>query len=268
MDLPYSPAPPLKRCRKCGVLKSLQHDFGIDNITKDGRSARCITCKRAESAAYRAQHPDKVRTAVAQWAAKNPDKIHAYTEAHKNEKRARGRKRYLDNKPAINAEHAAWYEANKAERKKSIAAWEAAHKAERKARKAAQYAANPTAWRAREAAWLAEHPSYGGVKWQRRRARQAGAAIIDLTPEQFEEIKQAFQYRCAYCPDTCQACKKKTHTLHQEHIEPVVKGGNYTVHNIVPACNECNAKKGTGPPPKAVQPLLLTVAPSHTKKKP
>lgn len=37
------------------------------------------------------------------------------------------------------------------------------------------------------------------------------------------------------------------------------------LHNIVPACQSCNSKKGRKAPLCPVQPLLLTLAPEETK---
>jgi 5-methylcytosine-specific restriction endonuclease McrA len=56
-----------------------------------------------------------------------------------------------------------------------------------------------------------------------------------LTEEQWEEIKNYFDNRCAYCG--------KEKPLQQEHFIPVSKGGEYTHNNIIPACGDCNFKK-------------------------
>ena len=45
--------------------------------------------------------------------------------------------------------------------------------------------------------------------------------------------------------------------LEMDHITPLSKGGDHTASNIVPCCRSCNAKKGTGPVLKPVQPMLL-----------
>lgn len=82
-----------------------------------------------------------------------------------------------------------------------------------------------------------------------RRESRKRAVRATLTLDQWQAILVAYNHHCAYCG--------KTGKLTQDHIHPVSKGGEYTIHNIVPACLLCNSKKRTGPPPKPVQPLLL-----------
>jgi 5-methylcytosine-specific restriction endonuclease McrA len=69
---------------------------------------------------------------------------------------------------------------------------------------------------------------------QRRRAAKANVAA-NFTAEDWERCKETFQHRCAYC-----GRKRK---LTQDHIVPVIKGGGYTIDNIVPACLSCNVSK-------------------------
>lgn len=57
-----------------------------------------------------------------------------------------------------------------------------------------------------------------------------------LTLEQWEAIKSAYKYRCAYCG-------KKTVRLTQDHVISVSLDGPYVAWNIVPACLSCNSQK-------------------------
>ena len=100
----------------------------------------------------------------------------------------------------------------------------------------------------------------------RRYARLKGVAVLDLSAQQWQEILEAYNFRCAYCPPSCWRCHKKKHTLTQDHIDPIFHGGNHTLWNVVPACQSCNSTKRTGPPLVPVQPLLLTIAPKRTSK--
>ncbi len=61
------------------------------------------------------------------------------------------------------------------------------------------------------------------------------ADVVDFMPEQWKQIKIAFDYRCAYCGSRTE--------LEQDHVTPISKGGNHTAANIVPACRSCNARK-------------------------
>lgn len=76
----------------------------------------------------------------------------------------------------------------------------------------------------------------------KRKKRMATVAVSDLTVQQWQDIKAAWDHRCAYCGDTPE-------NLTMDHYLPIVKGGNHTASNIVPACMTCNCKKNDGPPP-------------------
>jgi endogenous inhibitor of DNA gyrase (YacG/DUF329 family) len=94
---------------------------------------------------------------------------------------------------------------------------------------------------------------------KKRRARKRNAPISDFTAEQWEAMKIHYGHRCVYCDQDCQACRRKTHILTQDHVMPLSKGGSHTVSNSVPACRDCNFKKRTGPPLVPVQPLLFAL---------
>jgi len=85
--------------------------------------------------------------------------------------------------------------------------------------------------------------------FQRRRARQKQLPAT-LTHDQWLEILQSYDHRCAYCG-------QQFDKLTRDRIIPVVNGGGTTMHNIVPACRKCNRAKGMNPPPIPVQPVLL-----------
>ena len=69
---------------------------------------------------------------------------------------------------------------------------------------------------------------------RRYRAIMAGVKAT-LTTQEWQEIIEKFDYRCAYC-------HKRT-KLEVDHVIPISKGGNHTADNVVPACRSCNASK-------------------------
>src|SRR5690606_23208371 len=74
------------------------------------------------------------------------------------------------------------------------------------------------------------------IKRRRHRRRMAVKQVPStFTFEQWGDCLSYFGNSCAYC--------RGTGTLHQEHFIPVSLGGEYTVQNIIPACEECNLKK-------------------------
>jgi len=81
-----------------------------------------------------------------------------------------------------------------------------------------------------------EKGKFNIIKAVNRRQRIFDKTKNDLTFEQWESIKKAFDYRCAYCGE-------KFDKLEKDHIIPISKGGQHIADNIVPACRFCNSKK-------------------------
>jgi 5-methylcytosine-specific restriction endonuclease McrA len=69
----------------------------------------------------------------------------------------------------------------------------------------------------------------------RRRAGRMLRADNDLTAEQWLAILEAWGC-CAYCGDVEKALQK-------DCVQPLSRGGRYTLDNVVPACGSCNASK-------------------------
>jgi len=61
------------------------------------------------------------------------------------------------------------------------------------------------------------------------------AADNDLTAAEWSSIRDAWA-ACAYCGATGVP-------LQRDCVQPISRGGRYTLDNIVPACGSCNASK-------------------------
>lgn len=98
---------------------------------------------------------------------------------------------------------------------------------------------------ARESAkrWGAKNTPYVRENSRKYRARKKGALICDVTPQQWKDKQAEFNNCCAYCKVTFSADNVAT----QDHIVPLIEGGNHTITNIVPACRSCNSKKQRRP---------------------
>lgn len=79
-----------------------------------------------------------------------------------------------------------------------------------------------------------EGRSYKRMKFHFRNA-QIKKLPNTLTESEWEENKNLFDNRCAYCG--------KESKLTQDHIIPVSRLGGYTKNNIVPCCPSCNSSK-------------------------
>jgi 5-methylcytosine-specific restriction endonuclease McrA len=69
----------------------------------------------------------------------------------------------------------------------------------------------------------------------RRRQRRVNAVVNDLSIEQWEALKAAWN-GCAYCGAT-------DRPLQRDCVMAISRGGRYTVDNVVPACGSCNTSK-------------------------
>jgi hypothetical protein len=70
---------------------------------------------------------------------------------------------------------------------------------------------------------------------RKRRELKKRSLESTFTSKDWELCLQHFNNKCAYCGEENQ--------LVQDHFVPIVKGGAYTVDNIVPACILCNQRK-------------------------
>lgn len=97
--------------------------------------------------------------------------------------------------------------------------------------------------RERDKQWQIDNPEACRAKSHRRRARLAGLPAR-FTNDDWQQILKSYGGRCAYCGIA-------SDRLQQEHIIPLTQGGGYTPDNIVPACPECNQRKGNRTPEEA-----------------
>ncbi|MFF2371461.1 HNH endonuclease [Agromyces sp. NPDC058110] len=71
--------------------------------------------------------------------------------------------------------------------------------------------------------------------YARRRKRRMAQHTHDLSPEQWEALVAEWG-ACAYCG-------AKDRPLQKDCVQPISRGGRYTLDNVVPACGPCNASK-------------------------
>jgi 5-methylcytosine-specific restriction endonuclease McrA len=69
----------------------------------------------------------------------------------------------------------------------------------------------------------------------RKRRRRMAKVEHDLTPQQWSALQAAWG-ACAYCGQVADAYQR-------DCVQPVSRGGRYTLDNVVPVCRSCNASK-------------------------
>lgn len=83
---------------------------------------------------------------------------------------------------------------------------------------------------------LSHTPAYRVFYQNMRRVRKL-KALGSHTIQEWEALKEKFQYRCANC-----GLEKP---LTRDHIRPLIKGGADYISNIQPLCRSCNSKKSS-----------------------
>jgi len=176
-------------------------------------------------------------------------------EANRAYKRLWNKKTREKNRASYNKKQQAWRAKNPNRYKQAKAAYRKEHTEKIQSYRRAYYLAHRQERIAKTSAWLKSHPDkrrkYVNTIQPRRRAQKRGAHVLNFSAAQWELLQAVFHHRCAYCG------KRAKGKLTQDHITPLSKGGQHTLHNIVPACWPCNRAKGNRAVPRAVQPLLL-----------
>ena len=148
----------------------------------------------------------------------------AYSVAHRAERKAYR----ATHKAEAKAYNAAYCAAHKAEAKTYSAVYYATHKAQYKASNKAYHTSHVEHRKMYLASYRAAHREESNNASITRRARKASLPAT-LTCSEWEGIKAAYKYKCAYCG-------RKFHRLTQDHVIPVSKVGGTIKENIVPAC--------------------------------
>ena len=79
------------------------------------------------------------------------------------------------------------------------------------------------------------HPNSRQARAARRRRKRVAAADNDLTITEWALLQELWA-GCAYCGAI-------DRPLQRDCVQPIARGGRYTIDNIVPACGSCNASK-------------------------
>ncbi len=96
----------------------------------------------------------------------------------------------------------------------------------------------------RTKAWAAANPEkshdLSRALSGRRRARLNGVQIERVGRKDIRAMFEAFRGICAYC-----AVRPASQV---DHFMPLARGGPHAISNLVPACGDCNRRKGPRDP--------------------
>ena len=85
------------------------------------------------------------------------------------------------------------------------------------------------------AAYHRTHPEVLQAKSNGYRAR-ARAAEGQFTSAEWRALVESYEGKCAYCG--------RLGPLEVDHRTPLSRGGTNSIDNVLPACGNCNRKKG------------------------
>lgn len=247
-----------KTCTKCGIEKELS-EFHRSKNGRLGRASKCAKCSLINHAEYYAQNSSKIKERVNKYRLDNKEKIKKAKQKHyqKNKKRLLKKqvRYYADNREIVLENNKNYYSKNKESRNKYRRKYAQEHPQKEKgyrenyqnthrdkvrAARAAYRSRNPN----KTNEWRAANPDKAKAISQRRRANKCSVEINDFTADQWTQLKEKYNYQCVYC-----GCVSNKLTM--DHIIPISRGGNHTLENILPACQQCNSKKGARTPEEA-----------------
>jgi len=239
-----------KICIKCGQSKPLTTEFfNTNKANKDGFVGECKICRKIYSKERREENKEYFSQYKKQYSINNKEKIRESNRRYVNENRDKireyQRKNYQSNRDRINERKRERYKNNKDKSRNYYLAnkdrYIAQHRKYRNenkeliARNNKDYKIkNKDKFSEWSKKWRKNNPERVKVAKQRRRTREK-LVIATLTPEQWENIKEIFSHRCAYCG--------KEKPLTQEHFIALSKGGEFTHNNVLPVCRSCNSSK-------------------------
>lgn len=196
-----------KRCSKCEIEKPIA-EFYWDKRDQR-RYGACKACHNAITAANNRNNPRR--------------------RAWEREYRRRTRSRRLPRRRAL-------YRKRRTQELIRIYAWRKQNHDRYLAILRRSYARHREKRCAGQRAYAKRHPEKVAAIVARQRARKRQAPVNDLTALEWQALLRAFRYRCAYC-------NRKQKQLTQDHLVPLIRGGDHTLTNVVPACRSCNSSK-------------------------
>lgn len=186
---------------------------------------------RVRAARWRADHPGYYKQSMAEWHARNREKV-----------KADGKARYYANPEKYRAASAAWRAANPEANRTANEAWRNANPERLKSKRAEYHAANREKRLAQARAWREKNPERFRELWcyhtSLRRARKMALTGSHTRDEKAALLKQ-FGGKCA--EPTCRV--DLGGRPNWDHIVPVTRGGTNFISNLQPFCKSCNSRK-------------------------
>ncbi len=212
----------LKRCSKCGILKS-RNEFYPRKDKRDGLRNDCRDCVRARAIAYYLAHPESMKKRSSEYVAAHYDEVCArqsrYRQAHKSDHAEYSKSYRANNKTKVKTQKARWYSTNR------------------------EYVKEKTAKRHKL------KPEISRAANRRRKDRIKGTSNI-FTSEDWQRCIGYWHGTCAYCGNPPSLFDRDL-VLQMDHYIPISDAEHCpgtTPCNIIPACQTCNYSKKASDP--------------------
>ena len=192
------------------------------------RRLHCESCKKALAVQR-----------VAAWRTVNPEKAQVLREREKPANRERATAWYEANHEAALAYRKNWRKANTEKQRIYNVTWltKPGNRAKTRSWISAWCKAHPEKMHAYYKRWAVENAD---VLRDATRARARLYAAPPFTFEDWSEILELHDHRCAYC-----FCNDRPLTM--DHVIAISRRREHSAENIVPACRPCNSKKKDRP---------------------
>ena len=206
MNIPYV----MKKCTKCGRwLVASTVNFHRQKRGRYGLRGECKECVKQ----YHKANEEKIAKQQKQWREANPEYNKQWRGANKGKLTEYGKKRYLVNRDDKLEYQKQYYENNKEKRIEYQKEYDK------------QYRQTPQGQAAR-------------FKANNRRRHKKETQGTGVTKEQWLEMMQYFDWRCAYSGE-----RLTDKTRSGDHIVPIDAGGDDMVWNMVPMTRSLNSSK-------------------------
>jgi 5-methylcytosine-specific restriction endonuclease McrA len=203
----------VKVCYTCKKEKELS-DFCKNKSSKDGKSDQCRICAKE----YRDANKEKRKS--------YPSSTKEYRQNYYNE-----------NKDTININRRNNYSKNKIRYKQARKINYQLNRTKIRKNQSEHYFRNKQYYKIKSAKYRVNNKSAINLRNRKRQLKLIGK---NISQKQIDKLLEQHNYKCFYCKIELTGIN-----LHLDHKNPLSRGGEHNIDNLVPACKTCNLRKGT-----------------------
>lgn len=235
-----------KTCNKCKKEYPSTAEYFYERSNRPSLEAVCKPCKNNTNKGRKKEYNKKYyRDNKKDINSKNNKRWHEnkerysisakkYREKHKEELKEYNKKYQEENKEGISKQKKKYYHANREPKLKYRKKYYGLNKDKLINYARRYYSENKEGISKKSKVYRIKNRELRRVLEQRREAKKKSLPNA-FSLSDWRIAKKYFNHRCAYCGEFAE--------LQQEHFIPLSKGGEYTVNNIIPACQRCNGSK-------------------------